>query len=197
MSSQDVNETSFGSGAAASEKRLWDSFKQGDPVAFEQLYKVYANTMYNYGMHLFMNSTLVEDAIQDVFVEIWNRKSFLGEVTSLKFYLLKSLKNKILRRMEAEERIAKHLNDALSPEVEESIETRSILEQSTRTTINTVRKAIEHLPPKQREIIEQRFYDGKSAQEISDAMKISIDSTYTLLSRAIHSLRKSLKTAGT
>jgi RNA polymerase sigma factor (sigma-70 family) len=56
-----------------------------------------------------------------------------------------------------------------------------------------VQQAVQELPERQREIIEQRFYRNLSPDEISSSMKLSIDSTYTLLSRAIRQLRKNLK----
>jgi RNA polymerase sigma factor (sigma-70 family) len=194
MSTKDVRTTSSKQGADDADKFLWESFKKGSPEAFEVIYKRYSNSMFNYGMHLFMDKVLVEDSIQDVFVEIWNRKEFLGDTTSIKFYLLSALKHKILRRLSTEERFSQHiLAGDFSTSTEESVESQQILEQSCKSVSDTVKRAIESLPDRQREIIEHRFYGNLSPQEISRSMRLSIDSTYTLLSRAIRELRKNLK----
>lgn len=150
--------------------------------------------MYNYGMHLFMDKTLVEDSIQDVFVDLWNRKQFLSETTSIKFYLLKALKHKALRKLLTESKYElQFLAEGFPIGLEDSAEMQLIVEQSTSHVSEMVKQAIQALPERQREIIEQRFYRNLSPNEISSSMKLSIDSTYTLLSRAIRELRKNLK----
>jgi RNA polymerase sigma factor (sigma-70 family) len=181
---------SFGTGDGF----LWNSFKQGNTEAFEVIYKRFSNSMFNYGMHLFMDKTLVEDSIQDVFVDLWNRKEFLSDTDSIKFYLLKALKHKALRKLMTENKYElQFLADGFPLRLEESAESQLIVEQSASRVSEMVKRAIEELPDRQREIIEQRFYRNLSPGEISSTMKLSIDSTYTLLSRAIRELRKNLK----
>jgi RNA polymerase sigma factor (sigma-70 family) len=194
MSAKDANASLLIKDADNADKFLWNSFRKGSPEAFEVIYKRYSNSMYNYGMHLFMDKTLVEDSIQDVFIEIWNRREYLGDTTSIKFYLLSSLKHKVLRRLATEEKWSQHiLAGDFSNVIQESVESQTIFEQSCKSVSDQVKRAIEGLPERQREIIEQRFYNNLSPQEISNSMKLSIDSTYTLLSRAIRELRKNLK----
>src|SRR4051794_16130190 len=84
------------------EKFLWTSLKGGSMEALEVIYRRYSNAMFNYGMHLFMDEELVKDSIQDVYVEIWKRKEFLGDTNSLKFYLLNALKRRVLRKLMTE-----------------------------------------------------------------------------------------------
>ena len=194
MSTKDADASLLVNNADNADKFLWRSFKKGSPEAFEVIYKRYSNSMYNYGMHLFMDKTLVEDSIQDVFVEIWNRREHLSDTTSIKFYLLSSLKHKVLRRLSTEEKWSQHIlaGDFVNV-IQDSIESQTILEQSFKSVSDEVKRAVEGLPDRQREIIEHRFYNNLSPQEISSSMKLSIDSTYTLLSRAIRELRKSLK----
>ena len=74
---------------------LWDNFRRGGKEAFEALYHLYVDQLYNYGMHIFLDRTVVEDSIQDLFLELWQRRQFLGDTDGLRFYLYKSLKRKI------------------------------------------------------------------------------------------------------
>jgi RNA polymerase sigma factor (sigma-70 family) len=195
MSTKDVNMTSSERhGFGVGDSFLWNSFRQGNSEAFEVIYKRYSNSMYNYGMHLFMDKTLVEDSIQDVFVDLWNRKQFLSETTSIKFYLLKAFKHKALRKLMTENKYElQFLAEDFPLLSEDSAETQLIVEQSSSQVSEMVMQAVKELPDRQREIIEQRFYRNLSPNEISSSMKLSIDSTYTLLSRAIRELRKNLK----
>jgi len=195
MSTKDVGLTSFQDRPVRSDEFLWAAFRKGSSEAFEVIYKRHANAMFNYGMHLFMDRELVEDSIQDVFVEIWNRREFLGDTTSIRFYLLKAVKRRVIRRLKNSKNssIGEILSHDFPELVQESVETITINEQSSSALASVIKRAVEGLPDRQREIIEHRFYRNLSPQEISHSMKLSIDSTYTLLSRAIKELRKNLR----
>ena len=76
---------------------LWKSFKQGDKKAFEQLYKKYFKVLGSYGFRLSQDKDLVEDAIHDVFIDLWRRKEYLSDVQNVKFYLFSAIRNQFSR----------------------------------------------------------------------------------------------------
>ena len=49
----------------------WDKIQQGDEEAFRQLYEQYADLLYGYGMKIAGDDTLVTEAIQSLFVYIF------------------------------------------------------------------------------------------------------------------------------
>lgn len=127
----------------ASEAFLWDAFRNGNKEAFEVVYKRYSNSMYNFGMHLFMDKPLVEDSIQDVFVDIWNRRQFLSDTRSIKFYLLKALKHKALRKLMAENKNElQFLTDGFPILSEESTEMKLVGEQSASEMAEIINQAV-------------------------------------------------------
>ena len=80
------------------EQALWREMITGDKRAFENIYKQYFHSLINYGFRITQNEDLIEDAIQDIFLNLWNNKSHLSEVNEVKFYLFRSLKNRIVRK---------------------------------------------------------------------------------------------------
>jgi RNA polymerase sigma factor (sigma-70 family) len=170
---------------------LWDTFRRGGKEAFEALYHQYIDQLYNYGMHIILDRTIVEDSIQDLFLELWQRRQFLGDTDGIRFYLYKSLKRKILRKLKARENAGHRCQLLVGSEnkVSESWETQAIVKESRRQTAEVLSRALERLPERQREIIVYRFYDDLSPKQISSVMSLTIDATYTLLSRALHTLR--------
>lgn len=172
---------------------LWDNLRQGNKEAFEVIYRKHVNHLFNYGVHVFMDHALVEDAIQDVFLYIWKKHASLGETDSIRFYLCRSLKREIVRKLKSGSR---PVSSAI-PEQQayDSVETEMISRQITEQNEAVLSRAIESLPQRQREIIVHRFYGNLSAEEISSRMSLSIDSTYTLLSRAVRELRKNIRPA--
>jgi RNA polymerase sigma factor (sigma-70 family) len=171
---------------------LWDNFRRGDKDAFEALYHQYVDQLYNYGMHIFLDRTVVEDSIQDLFLELWQRRQFLGDTDGLRFYLYKSLKRKILRKIKARENADRRsrLRVDYENEVSESSETHAIMKETRQQTSEVLWRALEHLPERQREIIIHRFYRDLSPAQISSTMSLTIEATYTLLSRALHALKR-------
>ena len=59
------------------EQKLWVSFIQGDDNCLEKLYRRYFDALYNYGKKWLNNNTLTEDCIQDLFVELWEKREVL------------------------------------------------------------------------------------------------------------------------
>ena len=64
------------------------------------------------------------------------------------------------------------------------------MRESRQQTSEVLSRALEHLPERQREIIIHRFYRDLSPSQISSAMSLTIEATYTLLSRALHALKR-------
>jgi len=171
---------------------LWDNFRHGSKADFEALYYQYVDQLCNYGMHIFLDRTVVEDSIQDLFLELWQRRQFLRDTDCLRSYLYKSLKRKILRKLHTRENANARckLSSEQEHEVSESPETAAIMNEYNRRTSEIFLHALKHLPEKQREIIVYRFYNDLSSRQIASVMSLSIDATYTLLSRSLHSLKK-------
>ncbi|MFP4095842.1 MAG: sigma factor, partial [Cyclobacteriaceae bacterium] len=82
----------------------WNQLLKGDKVAFEKLYFRYINALYAYGVRLCRHETLVEDCLQDLFSDLWEKRRKLGPITSVKAYLFVSVKRRILRKLTCEQR---------------------------------------------------------------------------------------------
>lgn len=73
------------------EQELWHAFLSSDKNAFAYLFKKYADAMYAYGRKMTPDAELVKDAIQDVFVKLYNNRQNLRETVSrISFYRSKT-----------------------------------------------------------------------------------------------------------
>jgi DNA-directed RNA polymerase specialized sigma24 family protein len=87
------------------ESAYWIAFKEGSRPALNFIFERYATLLYSYGASITKDSALVADCIQDIFFELWNkRESVAGDVKFIKFYLIKSLRRKIVRRLYTDKR---------------------------------------------------------------------------------------------
>ncbi|MEP0714132.1 MAG: hypothetical protein ABJC55_19605, partial [Algoriphagus sp.] len=51
---------------------LWEELRSGNRSSLEAIYRFHINDLYNFGMSLHADDMLVKDAIQDVFIDLWN-----------------------------------------------------------------------------------------------------------------------------
>jgi RNA polymerase sigma factor (sigma-70 family) len=174
-----------------SETELWDSFRNGSDAAFACIYRQHAKVLFAYGIKIVRDRTLVEDCMHDLFLELWDRKGFLGHTDSIKLYLLKALKRKILRVLQTSNRFAatEELTETYNFTIEFSHEASLIAHQFTREQELKLKQAVDKLSKNQREIIFLRFYAGLSYEEIASLMGINYQSVKNLVFRSMKTLR--------
>ena len=73
---------------------LWNAFRRRDRSAFRQIYDLYARDLFNYAYKVTGDRAMIEDAVHDLFLDLWNAKK-LSETNSIKFYLFAALRNKL------------------------------------------------------------------------------------------------------
>lgn len=175
--------------------QLWSAFRDGNREAFEKIYCAHIDNLYNYAILIFKDKAIVEDAIQDMFIDLWRRKASLGETTSINFYLRKALKRNIARKLATKERLTfpHQLPQEYTNQITDSAETEIILPQLAYETTDVLIRTIRTLPARQQKILMYKFYDNLSSQEISHLMSICQDSVYTLISRALKNLKSRIK----
>lgn len=133
---------------------------------------------------------LLEDAIQELFIELWQAKSQTS-VVSVKAYLLKSLKYKLLKIIRQNNH-AQLINDNEHSYFEWSHENFMIAQQDDEERRQQVLMAISHLSNRQKEIIYLKYYQNLSYEEVSDIMNINYQVARNLLCQAIKTLKKFL-----
>lgn len=173
---------------ALSESELWAHFKDGDKKAFETIYHQHYSALINYGLRIKQDHNLVEEAIQDLFVKLWQNKTNLNLPTSVKHYLLKSLRNQIYNKLNVaqKELYVGDENDILKFEFH-------IPKDHSDYPQQLMKRLMEDLTERQKEAIYLFYQEELSYQEISDFLKIKIGGTYKLLYRALDKMKNTVK----
>lgn len=181
--------------ASLNEGQLWDCFRKGEKAAFDLIYQQHADLLYNYGIRINPDSLIVEDCLQDLFVEIWEKRSRLGPTDSIKYYLFKSLRRKLLRIQQNEARFYQRLSGRRGTDFEIvfSHEQELMNRQSREERQKSLFRAIELLSRRQKEAIFLKYFEGLSYDRIASVMSIHTNAVYKLISAAIKTLRKALR----
>src|SRR5690625_4263831 len=78
---------------------LWSALKDGQQDALSELFKRHHKHLYNYGIKIVADTDIVNGAIQELFLTLWNSRSHLSSANSVKAYLLSSLRRLILKEL--------------------------------------------------------------------------------------------------
>ena len=86
------------------ELNIINRFLHGDHEAYSLLYRDHIQELFSYGKALTGNDERLKDAIQDVFYKLLSNPAALKDVQNLKYFLFKSLKNRLIDILKSEMR---------------------------------------------------------------------------------------------
>jgi RNA polymerase sigma factor (sigma-70 family) len=173
------------------EEVIWNALRGNSREAFAVIYYRFFKILLQRGLQITDDRELVKDCIHDLFLEIWISKSNLATPISIRAYLIVSLKRKIFRRMK-KMRVMENDLDKSPIELVDSKEDQIIAEQHMHEQQCRVSRAVNSLTGRQKEAIQLKFFLNLSYEEIAARMRISTDSIYNLISKALFNLQKVL-----
>jgi len=173
---------------APSDNALWDAYKQGNREAFSELFRKYYTPLFQYGSKIISDSVLLEDCIQELFLELWKTKNQVV-VKSVKAYLFKSLKYKLYRVL-GQRRLQSEglLKDEMVFEL--SHDTFMVNREEEQERARLLLAAFNKLSHRQKEVIYLKFFQGLSYEEVSEIMEINYQVARNLIYLAIRSMKK-------
>jgi RNA polymerase sigma-70 factor (ECF subfamily) len=167
---------------------LWDAAIKGDHHAFGGLFHRHYKLLFQYGSKICNDPVTVEDTIQELFIDLWNKRPEIA-VRSVKAYLLQALKFKLYKYYRAG-RPDLEIEQIQNEPFEISHETFMINSLDHHERSNRILDALKGLSPRQKEIIYLKIYKGLSYEEVSEIMQMNYQATRNLLCLALKAIRK-------
>ncbi len=166
-------------------------FRTGDREAFARIFELHYRQLYSYGKQFLVDMSLTEDAIQDLFINLWRTRENLSEVDNIKFYLFCSLRRNIRRLSERQQRA--QYQDIFMATNDSRLSQTPDFENGDDESLLTRRlnALIEDLPKRQREAIMLRYYQNFSTDEIALIMGVTEKTVRNTLFNAMTTLRGS------
>ena len=174
---------------------IWGQIRTGSRPAFNKLFNAYIQILFDYGCKFTTDEQLVEDCIQELFVDLWRKRTQIQINHSIKHYLLLSLRRLLFRRLKSLRSRKQEPIEGIEAEMfdlELSIEEHWIARQLVEIQKNKLAQAIQQLSTRQKEAIFLRYYQEMKYEEIAVMMAISVAAVYKLVSVGVKQLRKRL-----
>lgn len=169
----------------------WDHLRRGEAASLAWLYDRFFGVLYNYGRKLCADTKSVEDGIHDLFVDLWRFRANLSPTTSVRFYLYRSLRRKLLRNTAGEVSLIKNgvIPDHLlqTAPCEEQV---TIDRETDDRRLSHLKKLLDDLSPRQYEAMTLRFYDELSFVEIGEILGVNEQSARNLVQRGLTQLKQ-------
>lgn len=173
------------------EKKLVELFKNASNQAFGELYVRYYDRLVNYCMHYNIERDEAKDIVQDVFLQIWEKRTYLDVNLCFSGYLHAIARNKVLqkfRQFDVHSRYAQHLicnAKEINNDTEKSIEYNDYA--------NLLNSLIQDLSPRQREIFKLSRVDKLTYKEISTLLNITVLTVQTHVYIVLKKIKKFLE----
>lgn len=166
---------------------LFILLKKKDKDAFAVIYRKYHRYLYSLALKYLKSGQMAEDAVQHVFVKLWESTGDIQIEINLKNYLYTMTKNYILNmiRNRREAVSLNYVNAQLDFDAGDDI----MKQMEERQMHILLYQCIEQLPPQKREICMRKLKTNDSNQAIADKMGISIHTVKTHYQESLRMLK--------
>ncbi len=171
------------------EQQCLEGIRTGDPSTFQKVFNEYYPVLTVFAQKFLHDPDMSKEIVQDMFVQLYEKRQSLTIETSLKSYLYQSVRNGCLNRIKQDKTHQKHQEEIIKSsqdgaDFSDHIE-KTELEQQIYNIISS-------LPPKCRQIFLMSRQEDLSNYEISEKLNLSIRTVETQISNALKILRKKI-----
>ena len=170
------------------EQQLLNGLQQGDQECFERLYHLYSEPLYINLLKLVKHPETAEEILQDIFIQVWEKRSTIDIHTSVSGYLFRIGENKVydfFRKARRDKVLYAHVKAAASEQYTHIEETLLFRENE-----QLLQAAVAALPPQRRQVFELCKLQGKTYEQVSAQLGISTSTINDHIVKATRSIRQ-------
>lgn len=178
---------------------LFLRMQEGDEDAFNILFNQYYQGLCTYAGVFVKYQDVAEDIVQDTFIRIWERRSFIAIKTTFKAYIYKSVHNNCINYIK-NERYLSIKSESLRMELTKyaelntiNLDTKIIDNIISKEFTTQFNKALESLPPQCREVFHLCRNEKLSYSETAQKLGISVNTVKTQMKIALSKLNTILE----
>ena len=175
-----------------SEAKLKEAISRGCHESFELLFHQNKDFLFHYAFRVLRSKEAADDMVQKTFIKLWQAKSKVSNVNSVKGYLFTILRNLVLDYLKKASR-EQSLKDDLKLRIQIShLKPEADLIYSDLEKI--AYQAIESLPSQRKLIFKMNRENGFSYNEIASQLNISENTVKVSMYKSLNHIRHYLST---
>jgi len=165
---------------------------KGDQKAFEELYCLYYKQLCQFAFLILRSKELSEEAVSDVFFNVWINREQLTAVRNIRSYLYSAVRNQAINYLRAKNihpqddinvyELEMESPEPLADNVMEHEQFRELLQQ-----------AFDELPERCRMIARMHYNDQLLYKEIAEILNVSRKTVEAQIAIAIRKIKETLK----
>ena len=170
----------------AGDDALLAQIRSGDSQAFEQLFRRYAEPLYDCAYGYVGSRDVAQEVVQQLFVTLWERRRVWQVSGTVVTYLYRAVRNGSLnalrddrRRVPLKERVCE------APGIEQELEAADLA--------RAVARIVTRLPERCREVFRLNRYHHLTYAEVAQVLNLSVKTVELHMARALRELRARVK----
>jgi RNA polymerase sigma-70 factor, ECF subfamily len=185
--------------AQIADREMIERIVRGDQNAFSALYDRLSRPLYSLALRMLGDAGDAQDALQDVFLQIWSRAATYNPEQSTVFsWTVLLTRSRVIDRLRARKRRLRVVDSATDDE-DADVADASTMESAADTADKNdeaarVRSVLNNLPSEQREAIELAFFGDLTHHEIAARLGEPLGTIKARIRRGLLKLRERLRT---
>jgi len=168
---------------------IYSKLSHGNEQAFNELFCRYYAALCAYAYRFVGDEEETRELVQEVFVQLWEKRRHIEIHTSVKSYLFRAVKNQLIN-WQKHVQVEKKYLQKLASEEQDPQYGQYFVEVDLQQKIED---SIDALPPKRKEIFKLSREEGKKYHEIAEQLGLSVKTVETQMGLALKQLREDLK----
>ena len=170
------------------EKELLERIAEGDEEAYKLVFDRYWNKIYQVALSFLKVPDHAQDAVQQVFIKLWEKRSKLPEVENLDAWLFIMARNTIINSLERIVSSRKGVQQIKDVIPENYLTPSGMLEYKQVSAI--IQDAVNRLPPQQALVFRLSRELGLTYAQIAERLQIAPATVKSHIIRALNSVRE-------
>ena len=161
-----------------------------DKISFRNDILPLKNKLFRLALRITLNNAEAEDIVQETLIKVWKKRESWNEIESIEAFCYSICRNLALDRTRRADKFSESLDETRDTTADTSYSSNpeEQVQQSDRMKLE--KELIDHLPEKQRSVIQLRDFEGKSYKEIADIMQMTDEQVKVTLFRARQTIKK-------
>ena len=175
---------------------LWSGLQKGDKDMLLALYKKYYHSLLFIGLKEIKDAQVVKDTIQQLFLNLWEKRTSIEEARNIRSYVITSFLRKLNYDWKRSGKtgslqvVWNNFSEDPQPNPEEGL----VRKDEQHHLFKLLMQHINELPNRQKELIVLKFYEGLSYDEIVQRTGLSHRTVYNKIHEGLKKLKLDLAT---